>query len=446
MGILISIFLALVIYNILKTHVSSVAFLVSLLTLFLYIIPFYTLWNTFEEMGFIAPEYAFRFFLYVFLCYLGFFLGHWLCLSKSKQVSLVYSSAKMVFDNRKYEQYSILVGIIGILGYGYFIYKSGPYYFYGHNSGDFSVGGYVYELRYFIFSAVLLLFNGFLDRRISKKGLFFLVAITLFLLFDAYIQQQRGSWIRFGVILIFSYLFAQKGQEHLKLPQLYKRYKIIFLMGILLGFVLTLTVQIRKFYSPDTTFSQQISLTVNRILENPDLLFGGSGIDEGNEFVTAYNAFQANEMAGTYDFGLKWLYPFINFVPRQKWTSFIPRNLWEEKPTWFDFSTNVFVVMQRYSKTPPANGSAETGFIDTFYRFFWAAPFFFVLFGYYLRRLHAQAVFDIRKRMFYICLYVGCFYFFTQNMLPLVIFTLYMYIPIWYINKRCCLKMASKDA
>ncbi|TDH20828.1 hypothetical protein EXU57_20760 [Segetibacter sp. 3557_3] len=391
----------------------------------LYIVPYLQLFPTFRKLGLVNNEYELSFMAFIFLCYVGFIAGDSMGLNNQQGNNGVLSTS---VDYKKYENYSIQTGVIGLAGYGYFIYKSGPYYFYGHNSGDFSVGGYIYELRYFIFSSVLLLFNSFLNKTLSKKGLIFLACILLFLCYDAYIQQQRGSWIRLGVILIFSYLFNQKNQMSLRLTTLLSKYKGIAISGAALALLLTLTVQIRKFYSPYTTFSEQINLTIDRLVEQPELLIGGSGIDEGNEFVTAYNAFQANQVAVTCDYGLKWLYPFINFIPRA---------MWAEKPTWFSFSTDIFTVMRKYSNIKPAQGSAETGMIDSFYRFFWGAPLFFVLFGYYTRLLHKSSSTNFGSRLFYICLYVGCFYFITQNMMPMIIFTLYMYIPIWVVLKTC---------
>lgn len=412
----------------LTSHVSSITFLISILTLMLFLIPYFTLWHTFIKLGFISVKYDFIFFFFIFLCYAGFLLGDWLSAMNKKSGVVEQPSIFETIDIKKFETYSIIIGVIGFLGYGFFIYQSGPLYFIGHGSGDISVGGYVYELRYFIFSAVLLLFNLFISKRLSIKGKVFLIFFVVFLCFDAYVQQQRGSWIRFGVILIFSYLFTQKKQDKLKISLLFSKYKAIFISGIFFAFLLTLTVHIRKFYSPNTSLVQQVGLTIDHISQHPDLLFGGSAVDEGNEFVTAYNAFHANEIAGTSDLGLKWLYPFLNFIPR---------TLWADKPTWIKFSTNIFTMMLRYSNIKPAPGSAETGYIDTFYRFLWLSPLFFIAFGYYTRNLHTEAKRDLNKRMFYICLYVGCFYFITQNMMPMIIFTFYMYIPIWFVNRKC---------
>ena len=430
---LVLILLLFMVYIIFTEEVTSVTFLFSVLALFLYVVPYFTLWDTFEKLKLVSVHYRSPFFELIFYCYVGFIFG-------DKFYNIIYKSDdrlqhrplyRIVPEQQKYEQYTIIVGLIGVAGYGYFVAKSGAVYFYGHFSGAFDVGGYIYELRYFIFSAILLLYHSYLDKKLSKKGLYFLVFFSVLLILDAYFKQQRGSWIRFGVIFFLTYMFSKNKTGSLKLPSLIHRYKLIFVLGLLFGLLLTFTVQIRNYYSPTTSFSEQISKTVNAIMEKPDLLLGGSTLDEGNEFVTAFNAFHANEIAKQYDYGYKWLYPFINFIPR---------NLWTNKPTWSNFSTDIFPLMDKYSSIKHADGSAETGIIDAYYRFSWLTPFIFFLFGYWTKKLYVVSRHDLGMNFFYICLYVGCFYFFTQNMMPLIIFTLYMYIPIWFVSKTCLKK------
>ena len=365
------------------------------------------------------------FFLLIFLCFAGFFAGDKLAASIRSSSSVL---PKSVINYKKYESYSIIIGCIGLMGYGYFILASGASYFMGHLSGDFSVGGYIYELRYFIFSSVLLLYSLYLQKKLTKNGTIFLIFICAFLTWDAYIQQQRGSWIRFGVIFAYAYLFHKEGNKFLPVTVLFTKYKRILVGGILLALLLVITVQIRKFYKLNTSLADQLTSTIAVINDNPDLLVAGSGVNEGNEFVTAYNGYEARQVSGIYDYGQKWIYPFLNFIPR---------NLWAGKPQWETYSINIFTYIDRYSKIKHAPGSAETGIIDAFFRFSWFSPIFFFLLGLYTKRLQIKSAINIHTRQWYICLFIGCFYFFTQNMMPMVIFTLYMYIPIWFVNKVC---------
>lgn len=241
-------------------------------------------------------------------------------------------------------------------------------------------------------------------------------------------QQQRGSWIRLGVIFIFSYLYNQKRTAGVSVITLMKKYLWVFVAGIFLALLLTFTVQLRKFYSPDTSFVSQAAETIQAIRENPVLLVGGSALDEGNEYVVAYNTFMAAKISGIYDYGKKWLYPFMNFIPR---------TLWSDKPYWETYSINIFDYIDKYSIIRHVPGSAETGIMDTFFRFRWYSPLFFLILGFYAQTLQHRAIYNLRIRYFYLCFYIGSFYFFTQNMMPFVIFTLYMFIPVYVINRTC---------
>lgn len=415
----------LVLFIVSTFNVTSVTFLFTLLVFFSYVVPYFTLWPTFMSLGLVNQDYLYGFFVLIFLCLIGFIIGDKAVPTVREHLMPVQNT---LINYERFELYSIITGCIGLAGYGYFILASGASYFMGHLSGDFSVGGYVYELRYFIFASVLLLYNLYLTKNLSKKGFLFLLFICAFLTWDAYIQQQRGSWIRLGVIFMFSYLFHKEGSNPLSITKIFVKYKRILIGGALLAFLLVITVQIRKFYSANSSFTDQVSNTLEVINDNPDLLVAGSGIDEGNEFVTAYNGYQAAEISGVYDYGQKWLYPFMNFIPR---------NLWTDKPRWETYSINIFTYIDRYSKIRHAPGSAETGIVDAFYRFSWLTPFFFFLLGFYTKKLQNRSAYNTNTRLWYICLYIGCFYFFTQNMMPMVIFTLYMYIPIWVVTKTC---------
>lgn len=404
-------------------------FLFSYMALFLYVLPYFTLWDSFKKMGLVSEEYLGDFYKLIFFCFGAFVLGD--AIIRPQRFALVLNEESQftkVINPVRYEQYAIIIGAIGVLGYGYFIISSGGTYFLGHNSGNYSVGGYIYELRYFIFSAVLLLYNARLQKVLSQRGFYVMIFLCFFLAYDAYIQQQRGSWIRFGVIFIFSYLFYKRETDKINIVALFNRYTTIFLAGVFMIFLLTFTVQVRKYYSPNTSFTEQVSQTVKAITQNPDLLFGGSALDEGNEYVVAYNAFMAADVSGVYDMGKKWLYPFMNFIPR---------TLWDDKPYWETYSIDIFEYIDKYSLIRHAPGSAETGVVDAFYRFSWYAPLFFFILGIFSKRLQLRSMNDLPSRNFYICFYIGIFYFFTQNMMPFVIFTLYMFIPVWFVNKTC---------
>lgn len=414
-----------IIKGLFSRDVISITFLMSLMVLLLYVIPFLFLWDTFTFHLLVNNNYIVEFLGYILVCYVSYITGEKLfSLLKMNRVKHNFSRRNNnILEYKKFEYLAFLFGVIGFMFYSYFIVVSGSVYFSGHGQGDYSVGGYVYELRYFVFSSVLMLYTLKLKKRISKIGITFLVFFALFLFMDACIQQQRGSWIRFGTIFLLSNIFHlyEKGEAQKTIIELYKKNRLLFLSGLLVAFMLMFTVLARNFYSKNASPTEVVSKTLELIVIHPDLLFAGSGIDNGNEFVVAYNSFYAQQNRYILDWGYKWLYPFVNFIPRA---------LWKEKPTWENFSTNAHTFIDKYSLIEHAVGSAETGYIDTFYRFGWFSPLFFFFLGYSLAKLYHSAFTSLNSRMLYICLYIGFFYFFTQTALPLIIFTIYMYLPI----------------
>lgn len=407
----------------------SITFLFGFMILMLYVVPYLLLWKTFKELALVSERHLQSFLFYIFICFISFLIGTKLVKENKKKAFSHSFSTKYLFRNIhvvKFEIYTIFFGILGILFYSYFIVVSGGAYFSGHGQSNYKMGGYIYEMRYFVFSAVLLLFTLKLHGLSSKTGFLFMIFFSSFLLFDAYVQQQRGSLLRFASIFILPIIFNgyKKGKTHIPVLLLYKTNKKIILLGIFFAFALVFTVQVRKYYDINKSLFDVTSNTLKLILDEPELLIAGSGIDHGNEFVVAYNAFFAMEESGQLDYGYKWIYPWLNFFPRE---------LWKDKPTWENFSTNAHTFIDKYSVIEHAVGSAETGLIDTFYRFGWYSPIFLFVVGYFSRYIFEKAKYDMKMRMLYTCLFIGFFYFFSQTMLPLVIFTVYMYIPIYLV-------------
>jgi hypothetical protein len=433
--IIVIILLCFIGFKTVNINITSPLFLFSLFVILLYFIPYLTLWGEFKRLNLVSNEYLFSFFAIVSLCYAAFILGDGLAGNKFKMPKKGFGHYSLAVNVLYFEKYAIICGLIGLAGYGSFVLFTGiPRYLKGHGSGDFSIGGYVYELRYFIFSSITLLFYLFLNKKITRKGRIYLLLFSILLALDAVIQQQRGSWIRFGIIFLLLFMFqkldgAKKG---IKLKDLFSKYRGIILSGLFLGLLLVFTVQVRKFAKKGSSLTDQLSTTAAYIYDNPSIIFGGSGVDEGNEFVTAINAYQAATVSNEFDYGYKWLYGFINFYPRA---------LWAGKPELVDFSVNEFDLIDKYSVIQHAPGSAKTGIIDAYFRFSWLAPIFFIIVGYYFRILYNLSIYDIRYRFFYICLYIGFFYFITQDMFPLVIFTIYMYVPIQIIVNKTVRKI-----
>lgn len=414
-------------------HLASPLFVLSILYLYIYFFQSYLLKEIFYKLGFIDTEYYNIFLVYILLTYIFFYIGYNLCdyfINNANNNSL-----KINFSWKRLEIFGILFGIIGFLLYFYFLIKSGITVVYsGHGKGDFKVGGYIYEMRYWIFSSLAVLLNVRLYSGLSLKGRFFYYFFLIFLIIDAILRQQRGSFIRlfaiFNVSYVVYYYVNYVSYRNLTLAKfLLKNIKIALTLLLLL--LLIPTMILVRYYGTSIVSIEGFVSLIKILINKPYLLFVGSGISPGSELVTAYNAFLAAIKSGRLDYGLKWIEPFLNFIPR---------NLWPNKPYWDSFSISIFEMIDRYGLIFHAPGSAETGAIDSFYRFSWGALIFYFILGFFSKRFFLKALSgNIDYVLYYIAYLVGFMYFILQNMFPFVVFSIYMLVPIVlaiYFSKR----------
>lgn len=356
-------------------------------------------------------------FLFLLLgCLLCFIVGY----------SLVSRPNKSVWNEDKVnwsalEIFAVFSGFFGLTLYMSFVSRTGFAVYYSNHFAktDFSVGAQIYYMRYFVFTAFAILINIRLYSKLSIYGKFTLIFFTCYLIFEAIAREERGSWIRIFSILFISYVLYQYKSGRLSdinvISLMSKYFKLLCLAVV--GFFITLSMVILRLAKGD--FSEFFRIIINE----PELILAGSGHDVGNEYVTAYNAFISFNYDPLPDFGLKWIIPFINFIPR---------TMWESKPVWNDFSTSIFEYIDRYSPIISGTGSAETGFIDAYYRFFFLSPIFFIILGAVSKKFFLNAIYgSVKHILAYICFYIGLIYFLTQNMFPFVVFGLFMYIPVF---------------
>lgn len=357
------------------------------------------------------------FFVFLLVSLIFFSLGY--AVYKSEFYSS--SGLNLEMNCSSLEYYSIFIGYVGFCIYMSFVMSNGFSNFYSNHFSDvdFSVGAQIYYMRYWVFTSFVLLLNIALYHKLSLFGRFTLLFFVFYILFEAIARQERGSWIRlFSILFISITIFKYKRGDFFSInaSALIKQHmKVIILASI--AFVITISMVLLRIAKGD--FIQLVYI----IIDTPELLFAGSGHDIGNEYVTAFNAFFAYNHDPAPDFGLKWLAPIFNFIPRA---------FWVDKPVWDDFSTSVFEYINMYSPIDAATGSAETGFIDAYYRFFIFSPIFFFILGVICKRFFIKAINgDIYHIVRYICFYIGFVYFLTQNMFPFIVFSVFMYIPVF---------------
>jgi hypothetical protein len=391
-------------------------FIVSVLFIMLYYLPYFSSFVDYEQNFWVSKNKLEDFFTYLLLCYALFSLGF------NTYHPTITSINTQAICYKRVELFGILFGILGFTFYAYFILKSGITTIYsGHGKADFSVGGYIYEMRYFIFSSVLILGSLIIQGLASNKAKFIFYTFIIFLIIDAFFRQQRGSWIRLALIYSGLYIYYLiNSNQSLNVSTIIKNNSKLIIYGLFFSFMVIGMVGLR-YMEGETTIEKFINF-VNSVGEDSSILLHGSGNNTGNEFIIAFNGFISAVQLNSYDLGLKWVQPFLNFIPRA---------IWEDKPYWETFSVSVTETINRFGYIYPPGGIAETGAIDTFFRFGWFSPLFFLILGFFAKKVYVSGLYGSeRGNMILIVFLISFIYFITQNMFPFVVFGLYMLIPI----------------
>ncbi len=392
----------------------------------LYILPY---WSAGEEIDHLFTENQYRYFLVLAMASgCAFEIGALHALMKRRAADKPTPSAPTL-DGSRYLLAALTVTSVGAAAYLYFIAASGGWvsYYAGHGLGAYEqVSGYVYEMRYFLFAGLLLFL---LARKASGPNPLIdaaTLATAAYLLFDAWFTNQRGSWIRLVIIFLAAYCYDPKararssGRRRSALP--------LVIVGTIAAGLIVVTPYLRgQTAIGETSLRQQLDAVSALFsdMEKIRTMSAGSTVDEGNELAVAVGSTAARERVGAVDYGRKWLFPILNFIPRA-W--------WPDKPTWHDYSLSTAQTMRESGSWEPAPGAAETGVADAGYRFGRLAPIFWALLGMFLmdRYLRAGRQ-DAQSLANYACLLIGFIYFVTQNMLPFVNFYLFMWLPIWSV-------------
>jgi len=405
------------------------------LIVFLYVVPFWVMPSAAEpfflEVGYIKLT------LLAFFCGCAFHFGFYLSkLTRQKKKFLaVYSDSHVIL-------FAVLLVSVSMLIYFGMIISIGIFNFYGitHNYGALSnISGYVYQMRDVSFGGVAVLSFYLCQKRLPKFAwVVFYVALCL-LIVDAILMGVRGTFIR---LLVFSaILFVVKmwpNMDRIKRKKVAK--KGLLLGGLLIVLILSMpmlrTVTHLGAESDSDIRRNNVAATLSYSEVIKKSLFG-SDTGRGNEMLIASVLIQSAYESSEFDGGYKWLLPIMNFIPR---------SLWHDKPLWGDFSINIARVMVEAGYWMPIYGSAETGIADSYMRFSWIAPIFWLFLGLFGGRNYRNALNDKDdfSWIIYAAFLLGLVYFLTQNFFPFFYSMFYIMVPIYLIKLFSCLSIGKR--
>ena len=264
-------------------------------------------------------------------------------------------------------RFAVILLVVAFSLWTTFIEISGGYlHFYsaihGHAGRWAQTSAYLYTWKYFLYPAVFIIYLAYLDRMAKPWHKALLLFSFAYLVADAYLMGSRSGWMRLMVVLVVPRLYLHT-RRHLSRRAVYALIPAIAAIILVTPFIRNYTA-IGKHHRVD------IFDLATRVLSSHDVLVSGV---TGNELVVGTGLVTGAAQTGTVNYGLDWLQPLINFIPRQ----IDPEKY--HMPFYVDYKALITKGMDAV----PAVGSAFTGVPDTFVEFNWLAPLAWFIFGWW---------------------------------------------------------------
>lgn len=324
-------------------------------------------------------------------------------------------------DPRLALRFAVILLVVAFLLWTTFIEISGGYlHFYsaihGHAGRWAQTSAYIYTWKLFLYPAVFIIYLAYLDRMAKPWHKALLLLSLAYLVADAYLMGSRGAWVRLMVVLAVPRLYLHT-RRHLSRRAIYALVPAIAALILVTPFIRNYTA-IGKHHRANL-----FDLATN-VLSSRDVLVGGV---IGNELVVGTGLVTGAEQTGTVEYGLDWLGPLINFIPRQ---------LYPEKSHLLSY-VDYRALIAKGMGAVPAGGAAFTGVPGTFLEFNWLAPLAWLAFGWWggLRYRAARSHPDWVNGGYLAAYLIGLVYLVTQGFGAAFYGWFYFAAAIWGMAK-----------
>ncbi|OOY25883.1 hypothetical protein BMI91_05710 [Thioclava sediminum] len=358
---------------------------------------------------FITPE-GYEMVLILSLAFVVLFgLGEWIGYTAGYRNPVPVNT---VTHRQSWVQLAIVLFFIGLAGQVIFVQSSGGFgAFYGsaHGSGANFSSAYIYRLFHSSFTAAVILLIFYLrGATLSRKAKAVLVLALIALAFDLVTQGKRGGVIRFALLVAVPLI----GLEALTPKRL-----VLLFGGVLaaLAFLVVLpyirfALNLSNIAELGTAFSE-LSAKMNNYTDGDTLRTGGKYA------VFATLVVQGALEATDHNFGSRWLFPFINLIPRA---------IWPDKPLRYDFGIDFYDVTNSTSNVLIPKGSYPGGIPESFTEWSWAVLVVWFIMGLVFGWVRGHAV--AKKTMMALVVYYAVSVSFVQFMLQDTIQAIFSFI------------------
>jgi hypothetical protein len=340
-------------------------------------------------------------------------------------------------DPRLALRFAVILLVVAFSLWTTFIEISGGYlHFYsaihGHAGRWAQTSAYIYTWKLFLYPAVFVIYLAYLDRMAKPWHGAVLLLSFAYLAADAYLMGSRGGWVRLMIVLAVPRLYLHT-RRHLSRRAIYVLVPAIAALILVTPFIRNYTA-IGKHHRTD------LFKLASNILSSRDVLVGGV---IGNELVVGTGLVTGAAQTATVGYGLDWLQPLINFIPRQ---------IYPEKGHILSHVDRTALITKGMGAVP-AGGSAFTGVPDTFLEFKWLAPLAWLAFGWWggLRYRAVLSCPDWVNGGYLAAYLIGLVYLVTQGFGAAFYGWFYFAAAIWGMTKwagarRAPRRRTSRDA
>ena len=326
-------------------------------------------------------------------------------------------AGKRVLYKQFWLQLAIVLFFIGLIGQLIFVQSSGGFIsFYGsaHGSGGNFSSAYIYRLYHSSFTASLILLIFFLrGAKLSQIGKAVLLLALITLLFDLVTQGKRGGVIRFAVMFALPLVV---------LDVLTPKRLVLLLSGMLAAIAFVIVLPYIRFALSLSNFDELGGALSNlpALMDNYTDSF--TLRTEGKHAVFATLVVEGGLEATSHNFGSRWLFPFLNLIPRQ---------IWPSKPPRYEFGIDFYDVANNSSDIVIPKGSYPGGIPESFTEWSWAVFVVWFIMGLALGwvRGHAMAKKTVMGIVIYYAVLVSFAFFILQDTIQAIFSFIFLVGP-----------------
>jgi oligosaccharide repeat unit polymerase len=279
--------------------------------------------------------------------------------------------------------YVSALSLVGLYAQYYVASFSGgltAYYSQAHGAaGDWeNISGYIHALPSILWAALAIAFTLHMTAPKSSRYVLALVIVLVAALgANTFLFGNRNGMIRFMIILGGVYVFVKR-------PTFIKSLPVI---GLLIG--AAAVTQVIAYIRGDLHLGSDVGLmdAISNYFSRREEAGGKLTINydsgAGHELFFNIAVIQTSLINSLYDFGLDYLFPIVNFVPR---------GWWPGKPNQVEFNgLLMFEAVRQTTGWNPGNGAAYGALGHTFVAFSWFGSLLWGLLGYVSGKTFARA-------------------------------------------------------